>query len=437
MNTENLEWQADSYGGVNPQVVDALLERGYLELVVQAAGEREDWFCARGAARDLCTAGEFGRAWEVVRPFAETGWLPAVSAGADILLEWGRIEEALALVRPDGARREQGEACKVYAQVLVQAGQVDTAIATLVPHLRDERLLSFLVEMTEGQGRDEQILDLVTPLAEEARRMHAEGRRESLGRAMDLQARVLERSGRVEEAIAGLGADVAARRSSAEIMRMSYVRLLARHGRIEDLRQMATADQEDAAFEPLVTALENAGRAEEAEALLRDYIAATHCPANYQVLLMELLVRQGRLDDAVEAVSPTFEDPWNGLLESAVLMLAERGRHEQALGLLEERSPEFLEESAHWVPSNRWWLMAESGRCRDAIAEIETAPELEPEERDPVLAWLLAQDGRLDEAIDLLRSCSGEHGTQLAELLVRQNRPLEALAAIPRVAARS
>ncbi|WP_179890371.1 tetratricopeptide repeat protein [Streptomyces sp. st140] len=431
MNVEDLEWQADSYGGVNPRVVDSLLERGHLELVVQATGEREDWFCARGAARVLQAAGEFGRAWEVMRPFAESGWLPAVSVGAGILLQCGRVDEALALARPDGEGREQGEACKVYAEVLVGAGQVDAAIDVLVPHLRDERLLSSLVEMTEGQGKDERVLDLVTSLAEEARRMHAEGRRESLGRALDLQADVLERSGRVDEAIAVLGADVAARRSSAEIMRASYARLLARHRRIEDLHQMALGDHEYTAFRPLVTALEEAGRPEEAESLLREYIPTTNCPGNYQNLLMELLVRQGRLDDAVEAARPTFEDRWDGLLQAAVLMLAEHGRHAQALQLLEERSPEFLEESAHWVPSSRWWLMGESGRCREAIAEIASALDLESDERDTTVAWLLAQDGRLDEAINLLRSCSGDHATQLAELLVRRNRPLEALAVIP------
>lgn len=181
VNIEDLEWQADSYGGVNPQVVDSLLERGYLDVVVQAAVEREDWFCARGAVRDLQTVGDLERAWKVMRPFTETGWLPAVSVGADILLQAGRVEEALALVRPDGERREQGEACKVYAKVLMQAGQADAAIDALMPYLRDERLLSFLVEITEGQGHDERVLDLVTSLAEEARRMHASGQRESLG----------------------------------------------------------------------------------------------------------------------------------------------------------------------------------------------------------------------------------------------------------------
>ncbi|MEU7333696.1 hypothetical protein ABZ668_35055, partial [Streptomyces parvus] len=91
-----------------------------------------------------------------------------------------------------------------------------------------------------------------------------------------------------------------------------------------------------------MTALEGVGRAEEAETLLRDCIVAADCPGNYGVLLVELLVRQGRLDDAVEAVRPMFEDRWNGLLQSTVMMLAEHGCHDQALQLLEERSAYWL-----------------------------------------------------------------------------------------------
>ncbi|WP_160159805.1 hypothetical protein [Streptomyces sp. WAC05374] len=415
--------------------MDLLLEHGHLDLVVRTAGERGDWFCAQGAVRELLMVGEAERAWAVMQPFAGTGGLPAISAGADILLKMNRFPEALALAHPDGVTHKLGEACRVHAEVLARAGRVDAAIEVLVPHLRDDRLLSFLVEMTEGQGRDEQVLRLITPLAEEARRMHAEGRRSTLGTALALQASVLERSGRVEEAITVLGSDVAARRSGLELTTTYYARLLARHGRVEELWQLATGGPEYAAFEPLVRVLEETARAEQAETLLREHIATDHCPGNYQVLLMELLVRQGRLDDAVEAVRPTFEDRWNGLLQAAVTVLAEHGRHEQALRLLEERSPEFLEESAHWIPSNRWSLMGESGRCREAIAEIEATPGLEPEERDATLAWLLAQDGRSNEAIDLLRSRAHHHATQLAELLIRQGRPLEALAAIPGVPA--
>lgn len=42
-------------------------------------------------------------------------------------------------------------------------------ITVLTPHLDREWTLSTLVELTDGQGRDEQILQLIAPRAERAR----------------------------------------------------------------------------------------------------------------------------------------------------------------------------------------------------------------------------------------------------------------------------
>lgn len=61
----------------------------------------------------LQAAGECERAWAVMKPFAETGWLPAVSAGVDILLAWGWVEEAFTLTCPVGKEPSAG-ACEVY-----------------------------------------------------------------------------------------------------------------------------------------------------------------------------------------------------------------------------------------------------------------------------------------------------------------------------------
>ncbi|GLX37600.1 hypothetical protein Sros01_36730 [Streptomyces roseochromogenus] len=412
-------------------MVDHLVEHGHLELVVQAA----DGFCARAAMRELCAAKDFERAWAVMKPFAETGWLPAVSAGADVLVRWSRVEDALALARPEGATWQAGEVCQAYAEVLVKAGRVEEALAVLEPHLADGRVLPSLVEMTEGQGQDERVLELIVPLAEEARRVQAEGGSSSLWRALDLQAEVLERSGRAEEAMRILGADVAARQYGPQNTVETYAELLARHGRIEELLQAAHDGHAREALPPLVGALKDAGRADEAETILRTFIADSDYPDSYQALLMDLLAGQERIDEAVEAVRPTFADPWNGLLYPAVLMLADNGLHERALRLLDECSPEYLDET-HWVPSNRWWLMGETGRCREAIAEIEAMPDLDADERDITIASLLAQDGRPDEAIKLLRSHAGlAAATDLAVLLIRQNRAAEAIAVIPSVAA--
>ncbi|MDH6227294.1 hypothetical protein [Streptomyces sp. MJP52] len=434
MNVDDLQWQLSNLGGVPPRIVDEILERGGLEALVEAAREREDWFCAAGAVRGLCAVGEFGRAWTVVEPFAATGWQPAVRAGADVMLRLGHVDQALELARPKRPQENAVDAWRDYAEALVRAGRVDDAIGVLGPHLRGGRVLGALVEMTEGQGCDERVLELLAPIAEEFRRDPKQC--DDLWGVLPAQARVLERSGRVDQAIRLLGADVAARRYGPQNNVEFYAELLARHGRVEELRDLADT-QRYTAVRPYVTALENLGRAGEAEAYLRGLIAAKH-PGWYESALMGLLIRQGRVDDAIKAVEHTFDDLYDGnLLQATLIVLADQGLHDRALGLTEGRRPEFLAENDEfWLRSNRWWLMGESGRAREAIEEIQVLPADRVEDRELTIAWLLAQDGRVEEAIALLRSLPGERAaTDLAELLIRQGRLTEAIAAIPDVAA--
>ncbi|MGY1948021.1 hypothetical protein [Nocardia asiatica] len=129
MNVEDLEWQLTHRTGVPPQIVDEILDHGALESLVEAAEVRGDWFCAQGAVHGLCAAGEFERAWTVIEPFANSGWQPAVRAGADVLLRWGRIARALELARPRNMETGTRDAWRDYAEVLAGAGRVDEAIA--------------------------------------------------------------------------------------------------------------------------------------------------------------------------------------------------------------------------------------------------------------------------------------------------------------------
>ncbi|MGW2826697.1 tetratricopeptide repeat protein [Streptomyces sp. NPDC001443] len=437
MNIDDLQWQSTHLGGVLPRLVDEILERGGLETLVEAAREREDWFCAVGAVRGLCAEGEFERAWSVVEPFAASGWQPAVRTGTDVLVRCNRVEEALKLARPGGRRQESAEAWRDYAEALVRAGRPDEAIEVLSPYLRKRRALRGLVEMTEGQGCDERVLEVLDPLAEEFRRDSTQRGDLDLWAVLPAQARVLERSGRVDEAIRLLGADVAARRYGPENTVEFYVELLARHGRVEDLRDLATGSRQYAAASPYVKVLESLGRAGEAEAYLRDCMAGGH-PGRSESILMALLIRQGRFDDAIEAVEHTFDKDYDGnLLQTAIILLAEQGRHDKAIEITEGRSPEYLADNeAYWLRSNRWWLMGEAGRAGEAIAQVEALPADEVDDRELTITGLLAQDGRVEEAIALLRQLPGTRAaTDLAELLIRQNRFAEAVAVIPDVAA--
>ncbi|MGW0877187.1 tetratricopeptide repeat protein [Streptomyces sp. NPDC002740] len=437
MNVDDLEWQLSNLGGIPPRIVDKILEHGGLEVLVEAAREREDWFCAVGAVRGLCAEGKFGRAWAVVEPFAVSGWQSAVRVGADVLLRWNRVEQALKLAHPCQRGQEGGDAWRDYAAALVRAGRVDDAIGVIVPYLRDRRVLLGLVEMTDGQGCDERVLELLAPIAEEFLRDPEQCGVRDLWDVLAAQARVLERSGRVDEAIRLLGANVAARRYGPQNNVEFYTDLLTRHGRIEELRDLATGTQMSTAAGPYVKALENLGRAGEAEAYLRDLIAAKHS-GWYESLLMELLIRQERFDEAITAVKHTFDDLYDGnLLQSTLIVLAEQGQHDRAIALTEGRSAEFLAENEDsWLRSNRWWLMGEAGRAREAIAQIEALPAGEVDDRELTIAWLLAQDGCVEQAIARLRRLPGKRAaTDLAELLIGQTRFAEAVAVIPDLAA--
>ncbi|MFE4361299.1 tetratricopeptide repeat protein [Kitasatospora sp. NPDC056800] len=435
MDVDDLDWQFGRLSGVLMRIVDEVLDRGGLEALVEATREREDWFCAVGAVRGLCACGEFERAWAVVEPFVATGWQPAVRPGADVLLRWGRTSQALELARPGAGERAAYDAWRDYAEVLVEAGLVDEAIDVLARRPRDGRTLWTLITVTEGRGRDERVLELLGPIAEAFRRDPEQPGVRDPGDALSAQARVLERSGRVDEAIGLRAADAAAKRGGSTVD--DYAELLAGHGRIDELRELATGRERYVAARPYVTALENLGRAAEAEVYLRGLIAARH-PGWYENPLMELLIRQGRFDDAVKAVEHTFDDLYDGnLLQATMVLLAEQGRHDQALELTEGRSPEFLAENdAFWLRSNRWWLMGEAGRAGEAIAEVEALPADEVDDREQTIAWLLARDGRIEEAIARLRPLPGTRAaTYLAELLVQQGRFAEAIAAVPGVAA--
>ncbi|MFJ3088276.1 hypothetical protein [Streptomyces sp. NPDC086838] len=175
-----------------------------------------------------------------MEPFVAAGWRPALYAKAEILLRAGRgTEEALDLVRTGDPGGASGTEIRALAEVLGKAGRIDEAIELLVPHLDKSWLVSVLVDITDGQGRDERVLELIAPFADQARQARGEEHRDhDFSEAQELQARVLERADRADEAIQLLGQDIAGRRSLAHNTLIAYAELLARHGRFEVLREL-------------------------------------------------------------------------------------------------------------------------------------------------------------------------------------------------------
>ncbi|GAA2270102.1 MULTISPECIES: hypothetical protein [Kitasatospora] len=106
-----------------------------------------------------------------------------------------------------------------------------------------------------------------------------------------------------------------------------------------------------------------------------------------------------------------------------------------ALELLEGLTGAYAEGHPDDVLHLRLWLLGEVGRCAEGISEATALNEREPGEWDTALARLLELDGRLEEALALLRSSTHYLADlDLADMLIRHGRPAEALASIPTIA---
>ncbi|MFK0259279.1 tetratricopeptide repeat protein [Streptomyces sp. NPDC090445] len=433
MHMDDLAWQASNLGGLAPRSVDLLLEHGHLELVIQAAAERGEWFCAEGAVEELCRAGEFGRALKVMEPFVATGWPTALWVKADILLRSGRPQEALDLVRPDAAGGTSKAESHDFAGLLAKAGRIDEAVDLLVPHIDGWWTLSVLVEITVGQDRDEQVLQLIAPHADSARHARGESRwNHPFHNAQELQAQVLERAGRTDEAIQILGQDIAGHHYFTQNTLTAYADLLARHGRLDELRELATGRTRRTVLAIYAGALRDHGRAEEAETVMREAIAADDW-VGYRAWLSLALLRDGRLDDAIAVAEPGFG--WydcSNLLAPLVYPLLDRP--EELLHLVEH--PRVVPHHDH-EDFQHWWralALARLGRIDEAIALAEADPRPWTDPR-MIKADLLGMVGQFHAAAAELRVLGTVKAREeLCRVLIRQGQAAEAISVHPTAA---
>lgn len=425
--------QAGNYGGLPPRAVALLLEHGHLDLVIQAANERGEWFCAERAAQELCRTGEFEGALEMMEPFAATGWRTAAWAKAAILLEAGRAQEALDLVLTDEESRASQETSHKAAELLAKAGRVDEAIDLLAPHIGEWWTQTVLVEITEDRDRDEQVLELIAPYAEAVRRARGEGQwHHPCWNAQELQAQVLERAGRADEAIRTLGADIAHRRFLTQNTLTAYAELLARRGRLDDLRELAGGNHAHTVLAIYADALRDSGRAREAEVLMREAITADDW-VGHRAWLSSALVRDGRLDDAITVAACGFS--WHdcsNLLAPLVHLLFDRPA--ELLYLLDHPLTVPHHDHDEFQHSWRAFALAGLGRVEEAIGVAEADPRPWSDPRI-VTAALLGAAGRFTDAAAVLRDLGTiKAREELFEVLVQQGQAREAIAVHPTVA---
>jgi tetratricopeptide (TPR) repeat protein len=188
VDVEELDRRHRTVGWLTWDVTNALVEQGHVDVLQREAGAG-DFSCADALGRLLRSRGELAAALDVYRPYAEAGWWVAVECSAAILEEQGSLDAAIGLVRPLAEAGDRLAVCRL-AELLARQGRIDEVFALLVPCLASGYGAARLVELTAGRSRDGEVLAVLRPLVTP----------DSLG-FQSVLAELLERMGRVDEAV--------------------------------------------------------------------------------------------------------------------------------------------------------------------------------------------------------------------------------------------
>ncbi|MFJ1757327.1 tetratricopeptide repeat protein [Kitasatospora sp. NPDC088134] len=390
---------------------------------------RGEWYCALEWARLLGGRRQYEQALQVLAPYIATGWWPAARARAELLEGWGRAQEAIETSRP---HTQAGDrlALNFFARLLARHGRAAEAVALLRPGVGDWFIAQALVDVGDAAGRDEDVAALLEARIEAAvpacddpdcHRLRLEP-----SNAFDLLATVRERQGHVDEAIALLR-----RREATSVNgRDALADLLARHGRIGELRAYADSEYHGHAVQSLAEVLEEHGDAEGAIAVYRTFAEKPHGIWRVAHLLSRLLVRHGRVDEAI-AVLRALTDAPGGADDCAVdalcALYAEHGRAQEALAHLDALKERRGGEEEWDFFRIRLPLMADCGLLDEVIEQALAHPEGGTWYAAWSLSHLLAEAGRTEEAVTVLEQHPGYNDAVLAHHLIGLGRIKEAV----------
>ncbi|MFJ8981536.1 tetratricopeptide repeat protein [Streptomyces sp. NPDC102282] len=429
MDATDLDYRVRTRSGcIPPELVSRLLQHGHADVVELQAGSGE-WFCALAWARVLGDQGRETDALEALAPYVVTGWWTAVVSTAELLEGWGRIDEAIEIIR---TRVEAGHpmALETYTRLLARHGHAEEAFNLLVPHVDDWVLATALVDIASVAGRDEEAAAL---LAGRIRADHCcDGpwccRGLDPDTALGLLATIRERQGYLDDAI-GL---LRRRQVTSVNSRDQLADLLARHGRIEELRAYAAVDGHEEAVQQLAELLEKDGDVEGAIAVYEraDGPAARNPNSAYE--LAQLLARHGRGGEAIAVMRAQADahhsDDW--ILHALSRLCLDQGCPAEGLvhldALAAERGGED-EWELYWM---RLPLIAACSGVDEAVERARTHPEGNTWYAAEHIAHLFAGAGRIEEAVVVLQRHDRGISHDLAGYLVDLGRVEEALAIV-------
>ncbi|MEV7783380.1 hypothetical protein [Kitasatospora sp. NPDC088351] len=432
MDAADLDYRARTLSGCIPSsLVTRLVELGHEREVEFQAG-RGEWFCALEWARLLGDRRQYEHALDVLGPYIATGWWPAARARAELLEGWGRVQEAIELSRPY-AQAGDRLVLDFFARLLARHGRAAEALALLRPGVEDWFLAQALVDVADAAGQDEEVAVLLEARIEAAvpacddpdcHRLRLEP-----SNAFDLLATVQERQGRIDEAIALLH-----RREVTSVNgRDALADLLARHGRIEELRAYADSEYHGHAARSLAEVLEERGDEEGATAVYRTFAEKPHGMWRVGHLLSQLLVRHGRVDEAIAVMRALADSPGGAedcVVDALCTLYAEHGRAQEALAYLDALKERRDGEEKWDFFQMRLPLMADCGLLDETIEQARAHPEGGTWYAAWSLSNLLAEAGRIEEAVAVLEQHPGSNNTVLAHHLIDLGRIKEAAAVL-------
>ncbi|MGW7327176.1 tetratricopeptide repeat protein [Streptomyces sp. NPDC054840] len=434
MDPTDLEHRARTRSGcIPPELATRLLERGHGDVVELQAG-RGEWFCALAWARWLGEQGRQADAWEVLTPYLATGWWTAVAAAAELLEGWGRVDEAIEITR---VRMKAGHplALESYTRLLARRGRAEEAFTLLRPHIGELSFAVALVDVAGAAGRDEEAAALLA-----ARTEHRCSdfpwccRGIDRDTAIGLLATIRERQGRTDEAITLLRTSGPTRLHNRE----QLAALLARHGRLDELRTAAASDDSGCAVQRLARLLEERGDVEGAIATYRRVEGPVPRDPHSAFELAQLLARHGRGNEAIEVmrVHAATRNDDDLVLHALSALCLDQGRPEVGLAHLDALAAGCGREEEWDLFRIRLPLIAARDGVDEAVAQARSHPEGAKWYAAPHIAELLAGAGRTEEAVAALEQHASANRHGLAAYLIDLGRIEDALAVLHRPAPR-
>lgn len=365
------------------------------------------WKAAETAAELLEGWGRIEEAIVLARPCAAAGDRLALKFFACLLARHGRGDEAFALLRPHvedwflaaalvdiaegtgrdedvasllAARIEAGRSCDtpscrrhdvapwnavdLLAAIRERQGRIDDAIALL--HTRDTTSVNNRDQLAELLARHDRIEELRTYAATEHH-----------GHAAQRLAELLEERGDVEGAVAVYRQPGDPPRQLHRAVELAQ--LLVRHGRTDEatevLRTLADSPggAEDWIVDMLCTHYADQGRAEDGLAYL-DTLKSRRGEEEWDFFRMRLplMVACGRREEAIKQARAHPEGGTSYAAWSIAELLADDGRTEEAVAILEEQ------ESG--VSSILAWHLIDLGRVKDAVALLQRSEPMSAEQ---------------------------------------------------------